>query len=102
MPPAFEKIVQTLFNLIPIKLELIQLAAQFCLFGDTVLLFLLVVKIVGNIVKNLLIILGITCLIMLALYAISNYDTALVNRIIAEAKTYLTNLLKQSPLSKAF
>lgn len=82
LPPGLEKIVVTLFSLIPVKLELIQLVAQFCLFGDAVLLFLLVVKIVGNIIKNLLVILGITCLIMLALYGISNYDGALVGRIV--------------------
>jgi len=76
--------------------------AQFCLFGDVVLLLRLVIKIIGNIIKNMLIILGITCLIMLVLYGVSNYDTIFVEKIVSEAKNFINNILKQSPIAKGY
>jgi hypothetical protein len=82
LPAGVFKTVSTLFGMIPIKLEYIQLAAQFCLFGDLILVCLLVLKIIGNILRNLLVILGITSLIMLAMYAISNYDAGMAQKVI--------------------
>lgn len=100
LPAGVYKTVSTLFNMIPIELEVIQLVAQFCLFGDLILVILLVLKIIGNILRNLLVILGITSLIMLAMYAISNYDAGMTQTIIQNAKNYVSNFLKQTTLQK--
>ena len=53
---------------------MIQLVAQFCLFGDLVLVVLIVLRIVGNILRNLLVILGVTSIIMVVVYTLANYD----------------------------
>jgi hypothetical protein len=98
LPSTSENIIINLFKFIPIKLEHIQLVAQFCLFGDIVFFGLIVLKILGNIIKNLLIIIGITCLIMLVLYGVSNYNNAMGEKIITEAKSLIEDLFKKSPL----
>ena len=60
---------------------MIQLIAQFCLFGDVILLGMLILKVIGNILKNLLMIIGMTFLIMLVVYFISNYEKGLAGKI---------------------
>ena len=99
LPPTSENILVNLFKLIPLKLEYIQLVAQFCLFGDLIFFGLIALKIVGNIIKNLLVIIGITCLIMLVLYGVSNYNNAMGEKIITEAKKFIEDLFKKSPLT---
>jgi len=86
--------------MVPVKLEAIQLVAQFCLFGDLILLILLVLKIVGSILRNLLVILSITALIMVIVYTASNYDQNFTGNMIETAKTFIANLLKNNPLQK--
>lgn len=87
-----------IFSVIPVRLEVIQLVAQFCLFGDLVLVILLVLKIIGNILRNLLVILGITTLIMVIMYTISHYDAGVASNIFESAKSYLSQLLRNNPL----
>jgi len=59
---------------VPVKIEMIQLVAQLFLLGDVILIAMVFLKVVGNILKNLLIIVGLTFLIMLVVYMVSNYD----------------------------
>ena len=61
---------------------------------------MIALKIVGNIIKNLLIIIGITCLIMLVLYGLSNYNDAAGQKILGEARKFIEDLFKKNPLSK--
>jgi hypothetical protein len=99
LPPTWENILVNLFKLIPLKIEYIQLAAQFCLFGDIIFFGLIALKIIGNIIKNLLLIIGITCLIMFVLYGVSNYNNAMGEKIITEAKNLFEEILKKSWLT---
>jgi len=77
---------------------MIQLVAQFCLFGDLVLAILIVLKIVGNILRNLLFIIGVTSIIMVIMYTVSNYDQAFVGNVLTNAKVFADNLFKSNPL----
>lgn len=82
IPMGVYKFIVSIFNLVPVKLEAIQLVAQFCLFGDLILLILLLLKIVGSILRNLLVILGITAFIMVIVYTLSNFDQSLTGNFI--------------------
>jgi hypothetical protein len=59
-------------------------------------------KILGNIIKNLLIIIGIACVIMLVMYGISNYDSSMFGKIVTESKGFFSNLFKQTPKIKGY
>ena len=102
LPNQLQKFVVNVFKLIPIQLEFIQIVAQFCLFGDLILIIMMVMKILGNIIKNLLIIIGIACVIMLVMYGISNYDSSMIGKIVTESKGFFSNLFKQTPKIKGY
>ena len=100
LPLGLHNVIKNIFDVIPIRLEVIQLVAQFCLFGDLVLVVLIVLRIVGNILKNLLVILGVTSVIMVVVYTLANFDQQLVANIVSTVKTFIENVLKSNPLLK--
>lgn len=39
---------------------------------------------------------------MLVLYGVSNYDSIFVEKVVSEAKNFINNILKQSPIAKGY
>ena len=65
------------------------MVGQLCLIGDCVLVALLILKIVGNILKNLLVIAGLTFLIMMVIYGISSYEKGMEIKIMYQIKEFI-------------
>ena len=65
------------------------MVGQLCLIGDCVLVALLILKIVGNILKNLLVIAGLTFLIMMVIYGTSSYEKGMETKIMYQIKEFI-------------
>lgn len=75
---------------------------QLCLIGDCVLVALLILKIVGNILKNLLVIAGLTFLIMMVIYGISSYEKGMETKIMYQIKEFIENMFGKHITPKGY
>ncbi len=70
--------------------------------GDCVLVALLILKIVGNILKNLLVIAGLTFLIMMVIYGISSYEKGMETKIMYQIKEFIENMFGKNITPKGY
>lgn len=73
LPAGFRKILINMFNLIPIRLEIIQLISHFFLIGDVVLIAILIFNLIKSTFKMILFIAVISLAVLFGLYFASVY-----------------------------